>query len=87
MGLIFKPVKCRSLSLCGGKPSKVDFTLFDYSDPDSPKRVVIKSLQDDPHKFLGQILTFKNTASDHFVFLNDILEGKLKHLHLNFSQK
>ena len=42
MGLTFKPVKCRSLSLCGGKPSKVDFTLLDYSDPNGPERVVIK---------------------------------------------
>ena len=69
MGLIFKPVKCRSLSICGGKPSQVDFKLIDYSAATNPIRVVIKSLMVEPHKFLGQTLTFKNTANDHYEFL------------------
>ena len=41
---------------------------------------MIKSLQDEPHKYLGQTLTFKNSAKDHFEFLSSILEGKLKSL-------
>ena len=81
MGLIFKPTKCRSLSVCGGNPKKVDFTLLDYTDPNNPTKAVIKSLQDGPHKFLGQILTFRNTAKDHFLFLCELLETKLNNLH------
>ena len=27
MGLTLQPIKCRILSICAGKPSKVDFTL------------------------------------------------------------
>ena len=42
--------------------------------------MVIKSLQDDSHKYLGQTLTFKNTAKDHLEFLSSILELKLKNL-------
>ena len=80
MGLIFKPKKCRSLSICGGKATKVDFTLLDYTDPNNPNRVVIKSLQDEPHKYLGQTLSFKNSAKDHFELLSSLLQTKLKHL-------
>ena len=80
MGLTFKPNKCRSLSICAGKPTKVDFTLLDHSTPVNPPRVVLKSLQDDPHKFLGQTLTFKNSAKDHFQFIYELLENKLKNL-------
>ena len=34
----------------------------------------------EPHKFLGQTLTFKNTAKDHFDFLYNILETKLENM-------
>ena len=43
-------------------------------------RVILKSLQEDPHKFLGQILTFKNTAKDHFHLIYKLLNSKLKNL-------
>ena len=46
----------------------------------SNNRVVLKSLQEEPHKFLGQTLTFRNTAKDHFTFLFELLENKLKNL-------
>ena len=54
MGLTFKPKKCRTLSICGGKPSQVDFTLQEISEQNETRRVVLKSLNNDPHKFLGQ---------------------------------
>ena len=34
----------------------------------------------EPHKFLGQTLTFKNTAKDHSEFLYKILKRKLENL-------
>ena len=76
MGLVFKPVKCKTLSVCGGKASKMDFTLLDSSN----SCVTLKSLQEEPHKFLGQTLTLRNSVKDHFNFLHEIVENKLKHL-------
>ena len=52
MGLVFKPSKCRSLSICGGKPTPVSFFLTDLS---SGEKVQLKTLESDPHKFLGCI--------------------------------
>ena len=50
MGLTFKPSKCRSLSLVAGKPQPVTFTL---TDPNTGTEVELKTLESDPHKFLG----------------------------------
>ena len=77
MGLVFKPSKCRSLSLCGGKPTPVSFYLTDLS---SGEKVQLKTLESDPHKFLGCIMTFANTAHDHLVFLKEKLTNKLENL-------
>ena len=38
------------------------------------------TLEDDPHKFLGSIQTFRNKPSDHFQFLKEKLETKLENL-------
>ena len=57
MGLTFKPSKCRSLSICSGKPKPV---LFYLTDPAGIK-VELKTLEADPHKFLGCTMTFNNT--------------------------
>ena len=50
MGLTFKPSKCRSLSLMRGKPQPVPFFL---SNPSNGMEVELKTLESDPHKFLG----------------------------------
>ena len=80
MGFVFKPKKCRAYSVCSGKPTSVDFFLSDYTDPANPVKTKLKTLVDEPHKFLGQILTHKNSSADHFDFMSDILKTKLENL-------
>ena len=40
----------------------------------------LKTLIEEPHKFLGQIITHKNSSQDHFDYLNNILKSKLENL-------
>ena len=77
MGLTFKPSKCRTLSLIRGKPSPVVFTL---TDPTTGEEVELKTLESDPHKFLGCVMTFNNTPTDHLNFLKDKLSSKLENI-------
>ena len=77
MGLTFKPSKCRSLSMEGGKPKPVVFTL---ADPGNGEKVELKTLEADPHKFLGCTMTYNNTPQDHLNFLKDKLTSKLKNI-------
>ena len=77
MGLTFKPSKCRSLSLMRGKPQPVPFFL---SNPSNGMEVELKTLESDPHKFLGCVMTFNNTPQDHLNFLKDKLSTKLKNI-------
>ena len=77
MGLVLKPSKCRSLSITSGKPSNNTFTL---KNPDNDDLIHLKTLEDDPFKFLGCTITFRNTAADNFKVLNDMLNGKLENL-------
>ena len=80
MGLVFKPKKCRVYSVCSGKPTSVNFTLLDSANPQNPSKVQLKTLVDDPLKFLGQIITHKNSSGDHFNFMKSILQTKLENL-------
>ena len=80
MGFSFKPKKCRSLSVIGGKPSPTTFTLLDNTNPALPNRVSMKTMESDPHKFLGSVLTFRNSAADHYKYLNGLLLEKLEYL-------
>ena len=77
MGLTFKPSKCRSLSLVAGKPQPVTFTL---TDPNTGTEVELKTLESDPHKFLGCIMTHNNTPQDHLKFLLEKLNAKLSNI-------
>ena len=77
MGLTFKPSKCRTLSLVKGKPTPVSFTL---TDPISGEEVKLKTLESDPHKFLGCIMTFNNSPEDHLKFLKEKLTSKLENI-------
>ena len=77
MGLTFKPSKCRTLSLVRGKPTPVSFTL---TDPISGEEVKLKTLESDPHKFLGCIMTFNNSPEDHLKFLKEKLTSKLENI-------
>ena len=76
MGLHFKPSKCRSLSIQGGKVTDVKFFLLDGNSD----KIYLNNMEDDPHKFLGSSITKNNSPTDHFTFLKDKLEFKLKNL-------
>ena len=77
MGLILKPSKCRSLSITSGKPTNNTFTL---RDPNSDNLIHLKTLEDDPFKFLGSTITFRNTAAENYEILNNLLNKKLENL-------
>ena len=77
MGLTFKPSKCRSLSIQSGKITDAKFFLLDGA---GVNKVYLKTMEDDPHKFLGSNITERNTPADHFKFLKDKLEVKLENL-------
>ena len=77
MGLVFKPAKCRSLSICGGKPKPVVFYL---TDPGSGERIPLKTLEEDPFKFLGSTITFLNNPADHLEVLKEKITKKLGNL-------
>ena len=49
MGFEFKPSKCRSLSICGGKPTPVTFVLTDSKRTD--RKVPMDTVHNNPHKF------------------------------------
>ena len=68
MGFTFKSSKCRTLSIYRGKPTSVPFFL---TDPNTQQQVQLKTLEDDPHKFLGALVTHTNTPKEHFTFLKE----------------
>ena len=71
MGLKLKPVKCRSLSISSGKPTAVKFNLDDS---------IIPTLDEESHKFLGSLVTFKNTNLDVFQYLEKKLRSGLENI-------
>ena len=77
MGLTFKPSKCRSLSIKGGRVSS-DCTFFLLDG--NGEKVFLKTMEDDPHKFLGSTITHMNSPADHFLFLKGKLEEKLSNV-------
>ena len=66
MGLMFKPKKCRSLSISSGKVVNVKFVLTDPSDINT--KVHIETVQERPHKFLGSTITKMNSPKYIFFF-------------------
>ena len=77
MGLCFKPSKCRSLSI---KRGQVDGEQKFFLLTGDGEEVFLKTMEDDPHKFLGSHITNLNTPADHFNFLKSKLEEKLSNL-------
>ena len=75
--MTFKPSKCRSISIKSG--NVVDDCKFFLVDGNSDK-IFLKTMEDDPQKFLGSTITHRNTAADHFTFLKEKLEEKLTNL-------
>ena len=57
MSLTLKPVKCRSLSIRGGKPDTCEFSLGDN---------MLKTLKDAPQKFLGCMIHFNGKSKERY---------------------
>lgn len=68
MGLTLKPSKCRSLSISAGKPNPVKFTI---------NKNIIKTVDEDPQKFLGSIITLEYKPQELFEYIRDKLQLKL----------
>ena len=71
MGLKLKPSKCRSLSIVSGKPTSINFQLNDSNIP---------TLEEEPHKFLGSLITFNNTATDIYNYLESKIKSGLENI-------
>lgn len=68
MGLVLKPVKCKSLSLKSGKPTEITFKLGDFNVP---------TIRDEPHSFFGSIITFDGKSQDTFQHIRNKLSSGL----------
>ena len=79
MRLMFKPSKCRSLSICPGKPTDVTFVLTDSEDSPSQAQH-IESVHKKNHKFLGSLVTITCNPQDYYKQLFDTLEVKLENI-------
>ena len=77
MGLCFKPTKCRSLSI---KRGRVAGEQQFYLRAGNGEKAFLKTMEDDPHKFLGSHISNANSPADHFNFLKEKLEEKLNNL-------
>ena len=62
MGMKLKPSKCRSFSLCAGKPTAVPFHIGDSDVP---------SIRDEEQKFLGKLLFFHGKPEETFNLVKD----------------
>ena len=71
MNLKLKPSKCRSLSLCGGKPKAVPF----YIDG-----TPLSTLDESPHKFLGSTITFSGKQKDTYKLIMEHFKTKLQYI-------
>ena len=54
--------------------------VFYLTDPESRKTFQLKTLESDPHKFLGCVLTYHNIPKDHLNFLKSKLTTELEKL-------
>ena len=62
-------IQAVQVSLVRGKPQPVVFFL---TDPISGEKIQLKTLESDPHKFLGYVMTFNNSPQDHLKFLSSL---------------
>ena len=76
MGLVLKPLKCRSLSVQSGQVSNITFNLKSSSGVALP----ILSILEKPMKFLGSEVTEDNSPHAMFVKIHSKLETKLDNI-------
>ena len=68
-----KPSKCRSFSIQGGKPGKINFYMGDK---------IVPSIADEEQKFLGKLLFFTGKAAECYELLKESLKVRLENLDL-----
>ena len=71
MGLKLKPAKCRSLSIRSGKPTKIDY--FIGNDR-------VKTVDEDPQKFLGSLISFSGKTEETFEFIKAKIETPINRI-------
>ena len=72
MNLTLKPVKCKSISICSGKSTDCTFSLGN---------VTLKSLKDNPEKFLGSNITFEGKSKN----IHELVQVKLRSMTENIT--
>ena len=71
MGFTLKPSKCRSLSICSGAPTEIQFSIGSS---------VIQSVKDHPHRFLGSQICFSGKSSETYEFVRSEILSKLQNI-------
>ena len=71
MNLELKPIKCRSLSICAGKPTECDFFIENYCVP---------TVRSKPEKCLGTFITFSGKSSDTFNIICEKIVALFKNI-------
>ena len=71
MGLKLKPSKCCSLSICGGAPKEIKYSIGNEC---------IRSIKEKPHKFLGSLICFSGKPSEVCDFVESDILAKLQRI-------
>jgi hypothetical protein len=71
MALKLKPSKCRSLSISRGTATSIPFTLSDNE---------IICIDQEPHKFLGSLVTFKSKPAEVYEYIKQKLTEGLNNI-------
>ena len=74
LGLKLKPGKCKSLSISRGSPTDIPFMLDDYE---------IQTLRECDFKFLGSLVTFRNSTSDIFKYVEEIITSGIEKIDMS----
>ena len=71
MNLSLKPSKCRSISICQGKPKEIPFKIGETP---------LLSVKDEPEKFLGMYITYHGKTSEIYQIIHDKLKSALENI-------
>ena len=71
MNLLLKPSKCRSISICSGKPKSITFSIGD-----TPLPTVLEK----PEKFLGSYITFYGKSTETFNLIRNKVNSLLTNI-------
>ena len=71
MGLKLKPSKCCSLSICGGVPKEIDYSIGSER---------IRSIKEKSHKFLGSHICFSGKPAEVCEFVHNEIMVKMQRI-------